>query len=103
MSNFPTLIPYGKRSVRTVNLNGIIKFSATDICNILGYVNANKILGRYCDSSPEYIRLHTPGGQQNVRMIEKSDIEDILSHSTRRTVPRVRRWLADIYAADKEV
>ena len=77
MSNYPVLIPYGKRSIRTVILNGVIKFSATDICNILGYIKANKILGRYCDSTPEYIRLHTPGGVQSLRMIEKSDIESM--------------------------
>lgn len=105
MSNYPVLIPYGKRSIRTVTLNGVIKFSATDICNILGYIKANKILGRYCDSTPEYIRMHTPGGVQSLRMIEKSDIESILSHSKRRTVPRVRKWLSELYGtdADKEV
>ena len=105
MSNIPAALAYGKRSIRMVVINGIPKFSATDICNILGYIKANKILGRYCDSTPEYIRLHTPGGVQSLRMIEKSDIESILSHSKRRTVPRVRKWLSELYGtdADKEV
>ena len=93
MSNTPEIIPFGKRSVRLVTMNGVTKFSATDICNILGYPKANKILGRYCNSTPEYIRLNTPGGTQNVRMIEQADIEVILRHSRRPAVPALRRWL----------
>ena len=93
MSNTPEIIPFGKRSVRLVTMNGVTKFSATDICNILGYTNAHKILGRYCDSTPEYIRLDTPGGVQNVRVIAQADIEAILSHSKRPAVPALRRWL----------
>ena len=80
MSNIPHTIAFGRRQVRTVVMNGVRKFSATDICNILGYVNPNKIINRYCDSTPEYVRLATTGGPQNCRMIEAKDIRDILSH-----------------------
>lgn len=44
MSNTPANVAYGRRTIRTVIMNGIPKFSATDICNILGYVNPNKTL-----------------------------------------------------------
>jgi hypothetical protein len=47
MSNTPANLSYGKRTVRMIVMNGIPKFSATDICNILGYVNPNKTLGRF--------------------------------------------------------
>ena len=93
MRNAPALIHHDPRIVRSVTMNGVTKFSATDICNILGYTNAHKILGRYCDSTPEYIRLDTPGGVQNVRVIAQADIEAILSHSKRPAVPALRRWL----------
>ena len=59
MSNIPAALAYGKRTIRMVVMNGIPKFSATDICNILGYVNPNKTLGRFCESSPEYIKMQT--------------------------------------------
>ena len=35
MSNTPEIIPFGKRPVRLVTINGVAKFAAKDICNIL--------------------------------------------------------------------
>ena len=96
MRNIPDKLAYGKRSIRMVLLNGVPKFSATDICNILGYVNPNKTLGRFCNSEPEYIRLHTAGGPQNVRRIEIDDIRDILCRSRRKNVPRFRNWFENV-------
>lgn len=96
MSNTPENIPFGKRLVRTVTMNGVRKFSATDICNILGYNRPNKIIGRYCDSAPEYIRLETRGGLQSCRMITAEDIRAILSRSRRKAVPRLRKWLDEV-------
>ena len=93
MSNSPAHIAFGKRTVRAVIMNGVPKFSATDICNILGYVNPNKTLGRFCDSTPEYVKMDTTGGPQNVRMIGVNDIHAILSRSRRKTVGRLRKWL----------
>lgn len=92
MSNIPAALAYGKRSIRMVVMNGIPKFSATDICNILGYVNPNKTLGRFCESSPEYIKMQTTGGPQNVRIIAPNDIRDIFRHSRRRNVPQLKNW-----------
>ncbi len=92
MSNTPANLAYGKRTVRMVVMNGVPKFSATDICNILGYVNPNKTLGRFCNSSPEYVRMDTAGGPQNVRMIGTEDIRAILSRSRHKAVRRLREW-----------
>jgi len=95
MSNTPEIIPFGKRSVRLVTMNGVAKFAATDICNILGYSKPNKILGRTCNSTPEYIRLDTPGGVQNVRMIDIEDIFDILEHCRSRNAKQFRKWIEE--------
>lgn len=92
MSNTPANLSYGKRTVRMVVMNGVPKFSATDICNILGYVNPNKTLGRFCNSSPEYVRMDTLGGPQNVRMIGTEDVRAILSRSRHKAVRRLREW-----------
>lgn len=92
MSNTPANLAYGKRTIRMVVMNGVPKFAATDICNILGYVNPNKTLGRFCNSSPEYVRMDTAGGPQNVRMIGTEDIRAILSRSRHKAVRRLREW-----------
>jgi prophage antirepressor-like protein len=93
MCNVPVLIPCGNHTVRTINLDGITLFVAKDICNILGSAKANKILGRYCESIPGYMRMMTPGGLQYIRVIDQDDIEAILSHSQSPAVPLLRRWL----------
>ena len=93
MRNAPALIHHDPRIVRSVTMNGVTKFAAIDICNILGYPKANKILGRYCNSTPEYIRMRTAGGPQYVRVIERADIEAILNHSKRPAAPALRQWL----------
>lgn len=98
MSNHPVNLTFGKCIVRTVTMNGIRKFSATDICNILGYSNPNKILGRCCGSMPEYVRLETSGGPQNCRMIGADDIRDILVHSRRKIAVRLGKWLDKVSA-----
>ena len=59
MSNIPAALAYGKRTIRMVVMNGVPKFSATDICNILGYVNPNTLARYYmaqeCQrSKPEF-------------------------------------------------
>lgn len=92
MRNISDNFLYGQRSIRMVIINGVPKFSATDICNILGYAKANKTVGHFCGSSPEYIRLHTAGGPQNVRMIEIDNIRDILARSRSKHVPHFQEW-----------
>ena len=93
MSSTPALISCRPRTIRSVTMNGVTKFAAIDICNILGYPKANKILGRYCNGTPAYIRMRTAGGPQYVRVIERADIEAILNHSRRPAVPALRQWL----------
>ena len=95
MSNTPEIIPFGKRPVRLVTINGVAKFAAKDICNILGCFKPNKILGHYCDSTPEYILLDTPGGAQNVRVIDLEDIFDILEHCRSRNAKQFRKWIKE--------
>ena len=95
MSNIPLTIPYGKRIVRLVMMNGLPKFCATDICDILGYVNPNKTLGRFCDSTPEYVKMNTAGEPQNFRMIGTDDVRAILARSRRRNVGRLKKWFEE--------
>lgn len=89
----PVNLSFGNRTVRAVVLNGYPMFSATDLCDILGYVNPHKILSRCCDSTPEYIRVMTAGGPQNLRMIGRGDIESLLLNYSRKTEARALwRW-----------
>jgi prophage antirepressor-like protein len=92
MSNIPANIAFGKRRIRMVVMNGVPKFSASDVCNILGYYNASKVVGRYCESLPEYIKMETSGGPQTVRILAPNDILDIFKHSKRPMAKKFKKW-----------
>ena len=92
MTNIPANIAYGKRRIRMVVINGIPKFSACDICNILGYYNASKVIGKYCESLPEYIKMETAGGPQTLRILTPNDVRDILKHSRRPMAKKFKEW-----------
>ena len=93
MSNYPETIYCGKIPVRTFTMNGITKFVARDVCRLLGYPRADKMLAPFVRSAPEYIKAKTKGGTQAVRVIEREDLETVLSHSCHRNVRKVRAWL----------
>lgn len=97
MSNYPETIYCGKNPVRTFTMNGITKFVARDICKLLGYPRADKMLAPFVRSAPEYIKAKTRGGTQAVRVIEREDLETVLSHSRQSfTGNTVRRWTKEL-------
>ena len=93
MSNYPETIYCGKNPVRTFTMNGITKFVARDVCRLLGYPRADKMLAPFVRTAPEYIKTKTKGGTQSIRVIEREDLEKVLSRSRHRNVPKVRCWL----------
>lgn len=96
MSNIPEYLPFGRQTVRMVTINGVPKFAAIDISDILGYGKSNKMLRRFCASMPEYIRLQTTGGPQYVRIIGVDDLQAILSRCRHKNVGRLQNWLENV-------
>ena len=52
MANYPETIYYGKQPIRTITMNGVTKFVARDICGILGYPRADKMLNPLVATAP---------------------------------------------------
>ena len=92
MPNKPETIFCGEIPVRTFTMNGKIKYAARDLCGILGYSRADKMLATI-KSRPEYIDVITRGGTQRIRVVEDRDIEKVLAHSRHKNVPGLRDWL----------
>jgi len=92
MSNKPETIFCGETPVRIFTMNGRIKYAARDLCGILGYSRADKMLATV-NSRPEYIDVITRGGTQKVRVVEDRDIEKLLRHCRRRNAEKLRDWL----------
>ena len=93
MSNFPAFIPYENTTVRAITMNGVTKFVARDLCKLLGYPRADKMLDPFVTTAPEYISFMTPGGTQSVRVVAREEIETVLAHCRHKNVASVRNWL----------
>ena len=93
MANYPETLYYGKRPIRTITMNGVTKFVARDLCGILGYPRADKMLNPFVATAPEYICFKTTGGTQAVRVVEREDLETVLSRCRHRNAPKLLAWL----------
>ena len=92
MPNKPETVFYGETPIRTFTMNGRTKYAARDLCGILGYSRADKMLAAV-NSRPEYIDAITRGGTQKLRVAERGDIEKVLDRCHHRNVEPLRRWL----------
>ena len=92
MPNKPETVFYGEIPVRAFAVNGRIKYAARDLCGILGYSRADKMLATV-NSRPEYVDAITRGGTQKLRVAERGDIEKVLDRCRHRNVPKLRAWL----------
>jgi len=92
MSNKPETVFCGETPVRTFVMNGRTKYAARDLCGILGYSRADKMLATI-NSRPEYIDVITRGGTQRIRVVEDRDIEKVLRHCRRHNAEKLRSWL----------
>ena len=92
MPNKPETVFYGATPIRTFAINGRIKYAARDLCGILGYSRADKMLAAV-NSRPEYIDAITSGGTQKIRVAERGDIEKVLDRCRHRNAPKLRAWL----------
>ena len=92
MPNNPETVFYGETPIRTFTMNGRTKYAARDLCGILGYSRADKMLATV-NSRPEYIDAITRGGTQKIRVAERGDIEKVLDRGRHRIAPKLREWL----------
>ena len=102
MPNNPETVFYGETPIRTFTMNGKTTHAARDLCGILGYSAPHKMLDRFVKAKPEYIDVVTNGGTQKLRVVEREDIEQVLTHSRHRNVAKLRDWLRkDVKPAGK--
>ena len=92
MPNKPETVFYGETPIRTFTMNGRTKYAVRDLCGILGYSRADKMLAAV-NSRPEYIDAITRGGTQKIRVAERGDIEKVLDRCRHRIAPKLREWL----------
>lgn len=80
--------------VRTVEVHGVTYFVATDVARILGYKNPQKAIRDHCKGVNETF-IPSNGGEQNAKIINKSDIYRLIVRSKLDSVSEFESWIFD--------
>ena len=80
--------------VRTVLIDGVPWFAATDITRILGYKNCSKAITDHVDEEDKGItKCATAGGMQNLTVINESVVFSLILQSKMPDARRFKRWV----------
>ena len=83
---------FGK--VRTVIVNGEPWFAAKDVAEILGYTETAKAVRTHVDEDDNGVsRMDTPGGKQNVTVINESGLYSLILSSKMPRAKEFKRWV----------
>lgn len=90
-----SLIPFSfeTHSVRVVMIDGNPWFVGKDVAEVLGYKDTVNALKLHCKGVAKYHPLQTPGGIQEVRIINEPDTFRLIVGSTLPEAERFEAWL----------
>lgn len=81
-------------TVRTVEINGVVYFVASDIAKSLGYKNPQKAIRDHCKRVNESF-IPSNGGEQKAKVIAKSDIYRLIVRSKLDSAEEFESWVFD--------
>ena len=92
MSN---IVPFTFESItlRTVVIDDEIWWVAKDAASALGYTNTSKAIGDHCKGVTKRYPLQTPGGMQEVRIINEADLMRLMINSQLPSAQKFERWV----------
>ena len=94
--NMPVQFDFGTQAVRTVMLNGNIWFVAADVCSALDHSNSRKALSRLDEEEKCIINSHTPGGNQELAIINESGLYNMIMTSRKPQAKDFKRWVTNV-------
>ena len=81
-------------TVRTVTIDGVVYFVASDIARALGYKNPQKAIRDHCKRVNESF-IPSNGGEQKAKVITKSDIYRLIVRSKLESADEFESWIFD--------
>ena len=81
-------------TVRTVTIDGVVYFVASDIARALGYKNPQKAIRDHCKRVNESF-IPSNGGEQKTKVITKSDIYRLIVRSKLESADEFESWIFD--------
>ncbi len=84
---------YEGQQVRTVDVDGELWFVATDVAKILSYRSAPDMTRRLDGSDKGCAKVRTPGGEQELTVLNESGLYDAIFRSNAAGAKPFRRWV----------
>ena len=81
-------------TVRTITIDGVVYFVASDIARALGYKNPQKAIRDHCKRVNESF-IPSNGGEQKAKVITKSDIYRLIVRSKLESADEFESWIFD--------
>lgn len=89
-----TVFNFNQSQVRTViDSDGTPLFCGKDVCDILGYTNANKAMGDHCKGVTKRYPLQTAGGMQEARFLTEPDLYRLIVSSQLPAAQEFEKWV----------
>ena len=80
--------------VRTLTINEEPHFVGSDVAKILGYKKPANAINKHVDDEDKGVtKLGTPGGMQNVTIINESGLYSLIFSSKLESAKRFKRWV----------
>lgn len=87
------IFKYENNDVRTVELNGEPWFVLKDVCVVLGLGTVSKVADRLDADEKGMNQIHTPGGMQDVTVINESGLYNVILRSDKPEAKPFRKWV----------
>ena len=80
-------------TVRTIQINGETQFVAADVCAALDLPDTHKAIARLDDDEKGRNSIPTPGGQQEMSVVNESGLYNLVLGSRKPEAKRFKRWV----------
>lgn len=87
------IFKYENNDVRTVEMNGEPWFVLKDVCVVLGLGTVSKVADRLDADEKGMNQIHTPGGMQDVTVINESGLYNVILRSDKPEAKPFRKWV----------
>lgn len=87
------IFKYENNDVRTVEMNGEPWFVLKDVCVVLGLGTVSKVAYRLDADEKGMNQIHTPGGMQDVTVINESGLYNVILRSDKPEAKPFRKWV----------
>jgi prophage antirepressor-like protein len=93
LTGIATVFEFDSLQLRTTVVDGEPWFAATDICRILGISNTTMALRPLDDDEKGLRRIETPGGAQEINVVNESGLYTLIVRSDKPAAKPFRKWV----------